>query len=77
MHISSSIPSKFTKPIRKDDNNNILLSDNPLTWSECFKKEQRDELLLKGPASLLKTDNEYPKNTQKRHFSNNFQYRRV
>lgn len=54
-----------------------LLSNDPATWSENLTKGQRDQLVLMGPMPLKKSNDQYPQNTQKRHFSNDFQYRRL
>lgn len=36
---------------------------------------QLDEIVLKGAVKSTKEDHDYPKNSQNRHFSNQFQYR--
>lgn len=51
-----------------------IINSDPSSWPEFINKNERDELILKGPLPL-KADNDYPKNAQNRHFSNEYQFR--
>lgn len=65
-------------PVSDSTNQVASLSDDPFIWPENLSQWQRDQLILKGPVSEFMESNDlYPQDSNKRHFSNEFQYRRL
>lgn len=56
---------------------NSLFSHDPSTWPEFLTGPQRDQLVLAGPNyGFFQSDKDYPRNSQSRHFFNEYQFRR-